>query len=227
MIVMNSQEMLQHYVEKMGTELGPLFQAASSELSWMHWRWKQFRILFGEKPARLELLNQAAPFFFHTVHESLLELTLLGIARLVGPPKSVGKANLSFQAIPPLCDEKIRDQVSALVDKAKDAGGFAIDWRNRHIAHRDLDLSLGKSTRLLETATREKVESSLLTLRNVLNCIEVEYCEATTLYASPTPWDAESLLCVLRDGLLREKDRQACWDRLESHEDDIHPLGPI
>jgi hypothetical protein len=169
--------MLEHYVEKMGTELGPLFQAASSELSWMHWRWKQFRILFGDKPARLDLLNQAAPFFFHTIHESLLELTLLGIARLVGPPKSVGKANLSFQAIPPLCDTKIRDEVNALVDKAKNAGGFAVDWRNRHIAHRDLDLSLGKSTQL-ETATREKIEDSLLALRNVLNCIEVEYCKA-------------------------------------------------
>jgi len=224
---MNSEEMLARYVEKMGPELGPLFQAASSELSWMHWRWKQYRILFGEKPARLELINQAAPFFFYTVHESLFELTLLGIARLVGPPRSVGKANLSFQAIPTLCKVQIRDEALALLEKAKDAGSFAVDWRNRHIAHRDLDLSLGKSTQVLEIATREKVENSLSALRDVLNHVEVAYCQAKTLYESPTLGDAESLLCVIRHGLLREKDRHACWDRGENHEDDIHPLGPI
>ena len=219
--------MRQHYVEKMGAELGPLFHATSSELSWMHWRWKQFRILFGEKPARLELLNQAAPFFFETVRQSLFEFTLLGIARLVGPPKSVGKANLSLQLIPPLCDPNLRDDVQTLVEKAKRDGAFAVEWRHRHIAHRDLALSLGNNTKLLEIATRDKVENSLATLRNVLNRVEVKYCQATTLYESPTPWDAESLLCVIRDGLLREKDRQACWDRGENHEDDIHPPGLI
>jgi hypothetical protein len=224
---MDSDEMLQQYVEKMGTELGPLFHAASSELTWMHWRWKQFRILFGEKPSRLDLLNQAAPFFFQTVHQTLFELTMLGIARLIGPPKSVGNANLSLQAIPPLCGDKIRDEVGALVDKAKDAGAFAVARRHLQIAHLDLALSLGKSTRLLEVVTREKIENSLLSLRNVLNRVEQEYCKAETLYASPTPWDAESLLYVIRDGLLREKDRQACWNRGENHEDDIHPLGPI
>ncbi len=224
---MDFQEMRQHYVEKMGAELGPLFHAASSELGWMHWRWKQFRILFADKPARLELLNEAAPFFFHTVHESLFELTLLGIARLVGPRKSLGKPNLSLQAIPPLCDPYLRDDVLGLVEKAKDAGAFAVDWRHRRIAHRDLALSLGKNTKLLEIATRDEVESSLATLRDVLNCVEVKCCQATTLYDSPTPWDAESLLCVIRDGLLREKDRHACWDRGENHQDDIHPLGPI
>ena len=211
----------------MGPELGPIFHATSSELTWMHWRWKQFRILFGEKPTRLELLNQSAPLFFQTVYQSLLEFTLLGIARLVGPPRSVGKPNLSVQAIPPLCDPSLRDRVLGLVETAKDAGAFALDWRHRHIAHRDLALSLGTSTKILELATRDKVENSLATLREVLNTVEVKYCQATTLYDSPTPWDAESLLCVIRDGLLREKDRHACWDRGERHEDDIHPLGPI
>jgi hypothetical protein len=223
---MNSEEMLQDYVEKMGPELGPLFHAASSELTWMHWRWKQFRILFGEKPSRLELLNEAAPFFFQTVHTALLELTMLGIARLIGPDRSVGKANLSLQAIPPLCSDKIRDEVRTLVDKAKDEGAFAVERRHRQIAHLDLALTLG-NTSLLEIATREKVEKSLLSLRNVLNRVEQEYCRAETLYASPTPGDAESLLYVIRDGLLREKDRRACWDRGENHEDDIHQLGPI
>jgi hypothetical protein len=224
---MNRGETREDYVAKMGPELGPVFHAASSELSWMHWRWKQFRILFGEKPARLELLNQSAPFFFQTVYQSLLEFTLLGIARLVGSPRSVGNPNLSLQAIPPLCDPSLRDEVLALVQEAKDAGAFALDWRNRHIAHRDLALSLGMSTKMLELATRDKVENSLATLRKVLNCVENKYCQATTIYNSPTPWDAETLLFVIRDGLLREKDRQACWDRGENHEDDNHPLKPI
>jgi hypothetical protein len=153
----------------------------------------------------------------------------LGISRLIGPPQSVGKPNLTIRRLPLLCESKIfRDQIQTLVGEATNAGEFANDWRNRHIAHRDLDLALGRPAKMLEAATREKVEVSLSALRNVLNTIEHEYCKGTiTVYYAPTLWDAKSLLHVLRDGLLREKDRQQCWNRGERHDDDIKPLEPI
>jgi hypothetical protein len=225
---MEADQVLEAYVKEMGSELGPIFHAISNELTWVHWRWNQYRILFGEKPSHIELLNESAPFFFRVIQDALFEETLLGISRLIGPPQSVGKPNLTIRRLTPLCEPKIRDQIETLVGVAKDAGEFANDWRNRHIAHRDLDLALGRPAKMLETATREKVEASLSALRDVLNTIEHEYCKGTiTLYYSPTPSDARSLLHVLRDGLLREKDRQECWNRSERHADDIKPLEPI
>ena len=211
------------YAEKMGQQLGSVFRALSTDLSWVHWRWKQYRILFGEKPARIDLLNHAAPFFFRIVQDVLFEDALLGISRLIGPVGSSGKANLTIRRLPPLCKTKIRGEVERLVSKAVSSAAFAVDWRNRYIAHRDLKVALDETAQLLALATREKVEESLSALRDVLNRIENEYCNADTLYSSPSPWDAESLLYVIRSGLRREKEKQATWNRGERHNDDDDP----
>lgn len=73
------------YTERMGKDLGELFHATSSELTWIHWRWRQYRTLFGEKQSRIDLLNEAAPLFFRILHNVFFQDTLLVIARLVGP----------------------------------------------------------------------------------------------------------------------------------------------
>ena len=212
----------------MGPELGAIFHATSVELSWLHWRWKQYRILFGEKPSRINLLNQSAPFFFRVIQDALLEDTFLGIARLVGPSASLNKPNLTIQRLPSLISNaSLRDEVQTLVRKAKTSAAFADDWRNRHIAHRDLQLALDKSARRLAVATRGKIEDSLSAMREVLNHIEDSYCNAVTAYYSPSPGDAETLLYVLRDGLMRERDRRERWDRGERHEDDLMPPEDI
>jgi hypothetical protein len=82
---MSAEEVAQEYVTAMGPELGPLFHALSIELLWTVWRWDQSRILFEEKPGRVELLNEAAPLFFSIVQDVFFEDTLLAVARLAGP----------------------------------------------------------------------------------------------------------------------------------------------
>jgi AbiU2 len=205
-----------------------LFHATSSELVWMHWRWKQHRTLFGDKQSRIELLNGAAPFFFRMVHDVFFEDTLLAIARLVGPRESVDKPNLTIRRFPLLLgDLKLRDEVCGLVETAKKSAAFAIEWRNRRLAHRDLDLILKRNSQTLAPATRDQVEGSLLALRDVMNRIEVEYCNAATRYASPAPGDAEALLYVIRDGLLRDRERRERVKRGELLDEDIRPPGPL
>src|SRR6266436_693473 len=107
------------YVQTMGKELGDLFYATSSELTWIHWRWKQYRTLFGEKQSRMDLLNEAAPLFFHIVRNVLFEDTLLAIARLVGSPRSSNKPNLTVERFTLLVDLNLRSEVSSLIQKAK------------------------------------------------------------------------------------------------------------
>jgi hypothetical protein len=218
------------YIAAMGRELGELFSAASSELTWMHWRWRQHQTLFGEKQSRVDLLNEAAPFFFRMVHEVFFEDTLLAIARLVGPPESVGKPNLTIQRFLGLlhADVRLQNEVSLLVEKAKASAQFALHWRNRRLAHRDLDLVLRRNQPLLvpplASVTPKQVDVSLSALRDVLNHIEMEYCNATTAYAnSPTPGDAEALLYIIKHGLLRRGERRVRLSRGEPLDEDIRP----
>lgn len=226
---MNAEEVRQQYIEAMGAELGELFYALSTELTWIHWRWNQYRILFGEKPARIDTLNEAAPFFFRLVQDVFFEDTLLGIARLAGPAKSLGKPNLSIERLPPLLSSSaLRAEVPHLVEVAQSDSAFAIDWRNRHLAHRDLNLALQTSVKPLAPASREQIEKALSSLRNVLNHVEQALRQATTSYAhSPVVGDAEALLYVIRDGLRRQRDRSARWEKGELHEDDLSPPEEI
>lgn len=223
------EEVRADYIEKMGPELGELFDAISSELTWLHWRWQQYRILFGDKPSRIEILNESASFFFRIIHDVLFEDTLLAIARLCGPSKSAGNQNLSIERFSSLLsDMNLRNQVQKLVEQARAAAAFAIEWRNRRIAHHDLDLSFGKTTRMLPIATREKVEQCLSALREVVNYIEGAFCNATTCYSfSPSGWDAKALLHTLRDGLLRQKERRETWMSGKPHADDLNRLPEI
>jgi len=149
------------------------------------------------------------------------------ITLLVGPARSAGNPNLTilrFSAA--IADVRVRGEVDDLIEKAKASAAFAIDWRNHHIAHRDLDLALGRRMKVLEEAAREKVEGALSALRAVVNHIEHVDCGASTLYG-PSPGDAKELLHVIRDGLLRQQDRRARWHKGELHDDDIAPLEKI
>ena len=223
------EEMQAHYIEKMGRELGELFKATSDELSWIHWRWSQYRILFGEKPSRIDLSNEGAPFFFQIIHNVLFEDTMLGIARIVGPSKSMGKANLTIQRFPDyLTDPELKAQIEALVEVAKKSCEFTIDWRHRRLAHRDLALALNDpKVTPLTPATRAQVEEALSALREILGCIEGKYSNAHTAYSAPVPGDARQLLYYIKMGMLRERDKRACWKRGELHDDDINPPGEV
>ena len=66
MTQMTDEQLHESYVAKMGEELGQTFSALERELTWMYWRWMQHRALFGEKPKRIDLLNETASFFFST-----------------------------------------------------------------------------------------------------------------------------------------------------------------
>jgi hypothetical protein len=211
-VQMTDDELLAQHIVKMGDELGRLFHALSEELSRLHWRWQQYRALFGEGGDRIDLLNQTAPFFFRTIHDVLFEDTLLGIARLVAGPKSAGNDNLTVQRIPALVlDVSLWDVMSRLVDNAKASADFAMQWRHRYLAHRDLRLSQNVSVSALPEATRAKVDEALKVFRQILDTLEYHYCAAHTAYNASVPGDARSLVYLLQEGLAREQEKHRAF----------------
>ncbi len=211
----------------MGAELGELFDALHNELVWIHWRWMQHRVLFGSKPGRVDLLNESAPFFFRLVQDVFFEFTLLGISKIAGPTKSAGKPNLTVARLPGmLSDPRLAEQTSKLVDDATTACAFAKDWRNRRIAHHDLSLALNPRAEPLAHASRAKVEDALGSIRSVMNHVQSALMNSTTAYDhSPVLSEMDQVLYVLRDGLERDRERRARWDKGEWSESD--DPGPV
>jgi hypothetical protein len=216
------EEAAKHYIEKMGGALGAEFHALWTEVVWLHWNWGEFVELFGSKPSRVELLNQTAPAFFRLIQDSLWEITVLRIARLTDPAKSRGRANLTIRNLPDLVDDAIaRQAVTALIDLAVSRASFCRDWRNRHIAHHDLDLALNRAAAPLEFASRQRVSEALSMIAKVLNYLEGYYAGSETYFkGGPRIGNALDLLNVVDDGLRTQRARSVRLRRGEFTEED-------
>ena len=67
----SADEAKQAYVASMGESLGSIFHALWQEVAWLHFKWREYVVLFGTKQSRVALLNRAAPSFFRIVEDML------------------------------------------------------------------------------------------------------------------------------------------------------------
>lgn len=212
------------YISMMGPELGAEFYALYNETIWMLIRWDQYDILFGRKPERVDLANEAAGLFFNVIQSSLFENTLLHLARITDSPETGGKKNLTLKRLPGLMpDENAKTALTVLVDEAHAKTAFARDWRNRRIAHSDLALKLEEGAKPLVHASRAAVRSALQAIAAALNSCLRHFKDSEILFEPPpSVSDAEALLYVIRDGLKAEKAR---GERVRSGTDADADLG--
>ncbi len=199
-------------IATMGPRLGPVYHALWTDVAWLHVKWKEYQALYGEKASRVEILNRAAALFFRIVQDVIWEDTLLHLARLTDPPRSVGKENLTVRALPGLVDDAdLRGELEEMLEDLQLQTAFARDWRNRHIAHRDLAASLGGKVTPLARAGRDQVEEALRAVAAVLNHVNMFFSrpEAAFDQVIAPMTGSVTLLHVLRDGLEADEQRQA------------------
>lgn len=190
-------------------ELGELYRALWQEVAGLHVRWAHFVGLFGTSEERIALLNASASSIFRTVQDALWEALLLHLARLTDPPETARKPNLTIRRlVGAVANTPIEEAVRVHTDAALSACEFARDWRNRRLAHRDLDLATGKEAEPLAPTSRQAVKLALGALSRLLNLISQHHLNYTTRFEYGLE-DAEVLVGVLRDGLSFRADRLA------------------
>jgi hypothetical protein len=162
MISRSPEEIIEDNVAAMGEEPGRQFSALWQELADIHSKWGEFIELFSKTEARIDLLNRAAPAFFGMLQNEMWENILLHLARLTDKPKTVGKSNLTVQNFPAMIsDASVCATVEALIEVAVERTEFCRDWRNRVIAHQDLDLALDRPPAVLQTGSKVDVDAAL------------------------------------------------------------------
>jgi len=213
-----------HYVAKMGEDLGRVFYALWQEVAWLHNEWDEYLQLFGTKPSRIAVMNNAAPRFFRMIQDELLDMTVLRIARLTDPTRSTGKPNLTSQQLPSLIeDQSFSNQVLDLVKAAVTAAEFCRARRHRRIAHNALDLALGVQKEPLPNLTRENIAAAIASLAKVLNAVSFHYLKSTTEFdIVSNPGGARALLRIVEDGLARKSERMAALERRALPNDNVH-----
>ncbi len=223
-----AEEAKNQNIAKMGDPLGNQYSALWQEVALLYTNWAEYVELFGTKPTRIELLNQAAPTFFRMIQDRLWETTVLHLARLTDTSNSLGrkdKQNLTIQNLPQLVtDATARAKVEALIAVALRETEFCRDWRNRYIAHRDLNLALDQPTVPLADGSRKQVSSALKAIADVMNTVQAHYLNAETRFDLAARHNGAVTLLYLLDGGLKAK--QAAEERLSNGEFSEEDLVP-
>ena len=170
----SADEMRAKKLTSMPASLGNLHDRLWQDVCTLQVRWIEFRTLFGSSPETIELLNKAAADYFGNQQRHQWEAVLLHIARLSDPPMTGKKGNLTLlrlsESVP---DQDIKDRLNSLEKNLKAKCQFARDWRNRHIAHKEL---IGDAPpQPLASASRAQVEEVLEIIRAMMNVVELRY----------------------------------------------------
>jgi hypothetical protein len=233
---MNAEEVRQQYLTVLGPELGPVCHDLYNQRVWLHVKWHQFLELYGNTPERLDLLNGAAPVFFRIVHDTLLEDTLLNLTRLTDPAffrdGDNQTARLTLRSLPGrISEDSIRAEVEELIKAAISATAFARDWRNRRIAHHDLNLSLNVNAKPLAPASRDLISDALAAVCRPVERVSELYLQQTEVrlnrITETLGGDAVSLLYVIRDGLEADVKRRQRIRERKFEPDDLKPLAKV
>lgn len=200
---MSADKVRAEHIAAFGDELGAIYHALHNDVVWLHICWQQYRLLYGTKPERIDLLNSAGPMFFRIVQDMLFEQTLLDISRLTERSKMGKHAHLTLQRlVESLPAGNLQPAAMETLTEAIDAAAFAREWRNRRIAHRELDLALDRAASPLSPASRATVDGALEAIGAVLNVVSLHYQQTETVFDGVgNMGDATQLLFILRDGV--------------------------
>jgi hypothetical protein len=205
----SAADVKQQHLKAMGSVLGPIYHGLYTDIVWLHAKWQQFRKLFADSPDEVAMQNRAAGFLFWILDDVMWNDVLLHLARLVDPAQSLrraDKANLTLLALPDaISDQNIAAETKVRVNEAKIRCKFAVDWRHRHIAHRDLGLILGSgAAKPLAPASRAHVEHALVSVRHTMTPAYRHYMRMPDPgfeRFTPPGDDADALQHFLRVGL--------------------------
>ncbi len=176
----------------------------------LHIRWQTYRTLFGTSPETIALLNAIAPAFFFDLERVLWEDVILHMCRVTDKVRPGGKDALTIRRLSDLVsDTTAKTELEGLVGTAVAKTEFTRDWRNRRLAHTDLNHALNPNVQPLATSSRQHVEDALAAIRAVMHWIEQRFLGYTLAYAhSIAPLGgAESLLARLEDAHKYRKEK--------------------
>lgn len=144
-----ADQMRERYIHWMGADLGAVFYQLTQEAALLHIKWNEYVDLFGRFQEQIVMLNTAASNFW-AMEEAWWDDLLLHIAPLTDGRSDV----LSVRRLLKLLKVALRDQAARQIESADAATAFAVDWRNRRIAHYNVDIALSRPAERLSPASR-------------------------------------------------------------------------
>ena len=215
------------YTNVMGPDISNVFWALAGEVHALSFLYAECEYLYGDSSEnRIAMLNRAAPVFFYRVQIVFEQELMLGICRVTDPAKSMGKDNLTVLRLPEMLDQRtagMGTKIEIAANTACAAAGFARDWRNRWIAHNDLDLSLNSlPAKPLAVATLKSIDEAIDAIDVVLKSVLIAFGYQSAGFRNiPEHGGSNSLISILDEGLQARTLREARAEAETATEDDF------
>lgn len=147
------------------------------QLVTLHSRWQDYRNLFGHSQERVDLLNQCAGGFFHSIQFAMLQQIELCMVRLLDPAKQrSGNKNMPFQRLVHLAEEVYQEgkviHLRQMLERAMECSSRLRRRRNKAVAHLDVETIQNEDQVILEWPRIEEVDASLKALVDLANAFE-------------------------------------------------------
>lgn len=221
----SAEEVEKAHLQALGPVLGPVYRALHDELIWLHAKWLEYRKLFAQTEARIDLLNASAAFFFRVIQDVLWDDILLHIARLTDPPELGSFKNLTLLCLPDLVpDRALADELRGLTQTAREYSKFARERRNKELAHNDLTLAIDATATQLPGVSRAQVEDTLRSFRETMNRLYSAYFNAEVGYEHfLTHEDANALVQHLAIAMQAEERKHQRFQQGAPLPEDLQP----
>jgi hypothetical protein len=191
------------YVEAMGPDLGNLHHDLQNDVARLLRKWNEFGELYRDD--QIELLNTVASNFFYFLQQWFYEDAMLHIARLTDPPETGGRAkqaNLTIMRFPMvITNSDLRTRIDSCMDEARTKCQFARDWRNKGIAHTDLEVHRKGRAVALPAVTRQHIEGAAEALATPVRLVNQHFGKQSLLTTLSDPWGVRSLVHHLKQAV--------------------------
>lgn len=140
-------------------------EALEHEYAQLRQIWQEFNELFAKDGTRINLMNDVAPAFFSMMQNLMIEAMVIRMSRITDGKGFGNTENLTMQRIPAaLPEEKHADkqELEALIDTAKKHANKVRVWRNKRVAHLDLNHFMSEDRTKFTigfTEVRESIEA--------------------------------------------------------------------
>ena len=147
------------------------------QLVTLHSRWQDYRNLFGHSQERVDLLNQCAGGFFHSIQFAMLQQIELCMVRLLDPAEQ-GKSskNMTFQRLVHLTEAVYQESqvihLRQMLERAMECSTRLRRRRNKAVAHLDVKAIQNEDQVILEWPRIEEVDASLKAMVDLANAFE-------------------------------------------------------
>jgi hypothetical protein len=167
------------------SDLQAIFDGLDHEVTLVTLKWQTFKGLFSVSQDQCDMLGRVANSFFRVCEMSFIDDTIISLARVTGPAKSVGKDNLCLEQLllnfDKLAHPGFANEIQELVTMAQSSTDLIQQYRNRRVGHIDLQTFLQTHPQPLPQITVGQIDHALDDVQKVLNAFS-EYFFGPTIY---------------------------------------------